>query len=198
MLFFAALWAALLNLVLLATALAQTPAFWTGPAHWLQALPWRSFGTQAAGVLHMRPVDAPALWALWLCVSTVLLLGALAAYVLLKLRVPLPAAPPLPTPEVSAMFDQLSGSLQGLQGFGGLDKPAVASPTPQSVPVLTVLAKAPPGAAPATIASSLQQIDPELRSSYDAILRELAASRPGAQQGAQRPPHKSPQRPSLS
>jgi hypothetical protein len=178
MFFFATLWAALLNLVLLATALAQTPAFWTEPAHWLKALPWRSFGTEAAGLLHMRPVDAPALWALWLCVSAVLLLGALAAYALLKLRAPLPVAAPLPTPEVSAMFDQLSGSLRGLQGFGGLDAPAAASSPPQSVPVLTVLAKAPSGAAPASIASSLQQIDPELRSSYDALLRELGAAKP--------------------
>ena len=178
MFFFVTLWAALLNLLLLAAALAQTPAFGSAPALWLRALPWRSFGTQAAGMLHMRPMDAGALWALWLCVSAVLLLGALAAYALLKLRAPLPAVAPLPTPEVSAMFDQLSGSLRGLQGFGGLDAPAAASSPPESVPVLTVLAKAPSGAAPASIASSLQQIDPELRSSYDALLRELGAAKP--------------------
>jgi len=178
MFFFVTLWAALLNFLLLAAALAQTPAFGSAPALWLRALPWRSFGTQAAGLLHMRPVDAPALWALWLCVSAVLLLGALAAYALLKLRAPLPAVVPLPTPEVSAMWGQLSGSLQGLQGFGGLDAPAPAPPIPPSVPVLTVLATARPGAAPTTIASSLQEIDPELRSSYDALLRELGAAKP--------------------
>jgi len=181
MFLFATLWAAALNLLLLCVALAWTPAFWSDAPHWLQALPWGSFGTQALGLLHMQAVDAAAVWALWLCVSAVLLLGALASFALLKRRAPLPAVLPPPTPKVAALLGQLSGSLQGLQGFGGLDAPAAAPPTPQSVPVLTTLATlatAKPAPAPSNIAASLQDIDPELGSSYDAVLRELLAAKP--------------------
>ena len=84
MFFIATLWAAVLNLCLLTAALAWTPAFWSDAAHWLQALPWRTFGTELGALLQMQPADAGALWALWLCESVVLLLGALGAYVLLK------------------------------------------------------------------------------------------------------------------
>jgi len=179
MFLFATLWAAALNLLLLAAALAWTPAFWSNAAHWLQALPWRSFGTQALALLQMQAMDASAVWALWLIASAVLLLGALASYALLKLqkpRAPLPAVAPLPTPEVSAMFDQLSSSLQGLQGFGDLGSPPQAPP--MSVPVLTVLAEGAPTAASSAIAASLQEIDPELGTSYAALLRELNTASP--------------------
>ncbi len=184
MFFIASLWAAVLNLCLLATALAWTPAFWTDAAPWLQTLPWRTFGTELGALLQMQPADAGAVWALWLCVSAVLLLGALAAYVLLKLRAPTATVAPLPTPEVAAMFGNLSSSLQGLQGFGDLDAPA-AKPT-TSAPADTAIAvdHGVPAAsdataqntAPAAIGASLQEIDPELGSSYDALLRELGSA----------------------
>ena len=188
MFFIATLWAAVLNLCLLVTALAWTPAFWSDAAHWLQALPWRTFGTELGALLRMHPVDAGAVWALWLCVSAVLLLGALFSYVLLKLRAPTAAVAPLPTPEVAAMFSNLSSSLQGLQGFGDLDAPAPAakasSPAPvaPAIPVAkevhAVSAVTAQDPAPAAIGVSLQEIDPELGSSYDALLRELGSARP--------------------
>lgn len=185
MFFIATLWAAVLNLSLLVTALAWTPAFWSDATHWLQVLPWRTFGTELGALLQMRPVDAGAVWAMWLCVSVVLLLGALFTYVLLKLRTPTATVAPLPTPEVAAMFGNLSSSLQGLQGFGDLDAPAAKaiSPAPaaSAIPVAkevsavsTVMAQ---NTAPAAIGASLQGIDPELRSSYDALLRELGSAR---------------------
>ena len=185
MFFIATLWAAVLNVCLLTVALAWTPAFWTDAAHWLQTLPWRTFGTELGALLQMHPADAGAVWALWLCVSAVLMVGALAAYVLLKLRAPTAAVAPLPTPEVAAMFGNLSSSLQGLQGFGDLDAPAAKASSPASaasaIPVAqevhavsTVMAQ---NTAPAAIGASLQGIDPELRSSYDALLRELGSAR---------------------
>ena len=186
MFFIATLWAAVLNLCLLATALAWTPAFWTDAAPWLQTLPWRTFGTELGALLQMRPADAGAVWALWLCVSAVLLLGALAAYVLLKLRVPTAPVAPLPTPEVAAMFGQLSSSLQGLQGFGDLDAPAPRATKAEPAALASAIAPGIPAAsatpvqdtAPAAIGASLQEIDPELGSSYDALLRELRSARP--------------------
>ena len=187
MFFIATLWAAALNLCLLTAALSWTPAFWTDAAHWLQALPWRTFGTELGALLQMRPADAGAIWALWLCVSAVLGVGALASYVLLKLRAPSAALAPLPTPEVVAMFGHLSSSLQGLQGFGDLDAPAPPSTSPP--PAVSALAAPSAPAteavatdfvvhdkAPAAIGASLQDIDPELGSSYDALLRELTSA----------------------
>ena len=189
MFFIATLWAAVLNLCLLVAALAWTPAFWTDAAPWLQTLPWRTFGTELGAMLQMRPADAGAVWALWLCVSAVLLLGALFSYALLKLRPPLAAVAPLPSPEVSVMFGQLSSSLQGLQGFGDLDAPAAkaASPAPAAAPAAPAAAQAQAvvavssatvvqDPAPAAIGASLQEIDPELGSSYDALLRELGSA----------------------
>lgn len=181
MFFLVTLWAAGLNLLLLLLALAWTPAFWSGAARWLHSLHWTSFGAELVALLHMQAVPAGALWALWLCVSAVLSVGAGVAYTLLKQRAaPAPIAPPAP-PEVSAMFGHLSSSLQGLQGFGSLDVPPQTMP-PQApsmpVPVLTVLAKVEPEASPATIAASLQEIDPELGSSYASLLRELDSSNP--------------------
>ena len=184
MFFIATLWAAVLNLCLLTAALAWTPAFWSDAAHWLQTLPWRTFGTELGALLRMHPVDAGAVWALWLCVSAVLLLGALFSYVLLKLRAPTAAVAPLPTPEVAAMFGNLSSSLQGLQGFGDLDAPAAkasspapaapVSPVAQDVHAVSAVTAQDP--APAAIGASLQEIDPELGSSYDALLRELGSA----------------------
>ena len=178
MFFIATLWAAALNLCLLTAALAWTPAFWSDAARWLQALPWRTFGTDLGALLQMHPADAGAVWALWLCVSAVLLVGALASYVLLKLRAPTAAVAPLPTPEVAAMFGNLSSSLQGLQGFGDLDAPAAkaSSPAPDASALTATPDPLGQDTAPAAIGASLQEIDPELGSSYDALLRELASA----------------------
>jgi len=179
------LWAAVLNLCLLTVALAWTPAFWTDATQWLQALPWRTFGTELGALLQMHPADAGAVWALWFCVSALLLLGALAAYALLKLRSPLGPVAALPTPQVAAMFGQLSSSLQGLQGFGDLDAPVAnatrpapaASAVAQAQDVIAVSsATVLQDPAPAAIGASLQEIDPELGSSYDALLRELGSA----------------------
>lgn len=186
MFFIATLWAAVLNLCLLATALAWTPPFWSDASHWLQALPWRTFGTELGALLQMHPADAGAVWAMWLCVSAVLLLGAVFFYVLLKLRAPRAAVAPLPTPEVAAMFGNLSSSLQGLQGFGDQDVPAPAAKSPAPVAAAVSVAHGAYAAgdatakdtAPAAIGASLQEIDPELGSSYDALLRELGSARP--------------------
>ena len=52
MFFIATLWAAVLNLCLLTAALAWTPAFWSDAAHWLQTLPWRTFGTELGALLR--------------------------------------------------------------------------------------------------------------------------------------------------
>ncbi len=185
MFFIATLWAAVLNLCLLTAALAWTPAFWMDAASWLQTLPWRTFGTELGALLQMRPADAGAVWALWLCVSAVLLLGAFAAYALLKLRAPTAILAPLPTPEVAAMFGNLSSSLQGLQGFGDLDAPAAKATSPAPVSPAISVAHASSAVsvstaqdtAPAAIGASLQEIDPELGSSYDALLRELGSAR---------------------
>jgi hypothetical protein len=148
-------------------------------------LPWRTFGTELGALLQMHPADAGAVWALWLCVSAVLLLGAVGAYALLRLRAITATVAPLPTPEVAAMFGQLSSSLQGLQGFGDLDgdtpAPKAANPVPAAAALPSahvssaVALVAAPEAAPAAIGASLQEIDPELRTSYDALLRELGS-----------------------
>jgi hypothetical protein len=204
MLFIATSWAAALNLIFLVTALAWTPAFWQQPVHWLQALPWRTFASDLDAMLQMQPADAGAAWTLWLCASAALLLGALGFYALLKLRAPAAAAAPLPTPEVAAMFGQLSGSFQGLEGFGDPKAPVLSVPMARSaepvgrnpaavaeapaeldapsrteVPAARALVPVSPeprqDTAPAALAASLQEIDPELGSSYDALLRELGS-----------------------
>jgi hypothetical protein len=178
MLSLATLWAAGLNLLLLLLALAWTPAFWSGTAQWLGGLPWDHFGAELASLLNMHPVAAGALWALWLCVSAVLSAGALVAYALLKLRATPAALAPQPPTEVSAMLGNLSSSLQGLQSFGDLGGAPPAPSMPVPVPVLTVLAKVDPEASPSGIAASLQEIDPELGSTYASLLRELSTSNP--------------------
>ena len=82
------------------------------------------------------------------------------------------------------MFGNLSSSLQGLQGFGDLDAPAAKASSPAPVApaipaaqevhaVSAIMAQDP---APAAIGASLQEIDPELGSSYDALLRELGSA----------------------
>jgi len=169
------LWAAALNLVLLLVALSWTPAFWTQAPHWLSALPWRTFGTEAAGLLQMQAVDAAALWALWITAGGVLLLGGGLAYGILKRHAPKPVLAALPTPEVADMFGQLSNSLTGLQGFGDLDD-VPAKPSGPVGPVPTLQVRAPQEATPVAIAANLQGIDPELGSSFDAVLRELGQS----------------------
>jgi hypothetical protein len=96
------------------------------------------------------------------------------------------------------MFGQLSGSLQGFEGFGDLKVPVLsvaippsAGPTEQDSPFgstapssnetpmasIVVPASAQPkqGTAPDALGASLQDIDPELGSSYDALLRELGS-----------------------
>jgi hypothetical protein len=165
-------WAAVLNLLLLAVALAWTPAFWSGASHWLQGLPWRTFGTELGAVLQMHPAAAGAVWSLWLCVTVVLCVGALALYAALKLRKPLAAAP-LPTPEVAAMFGQLFNSLEGLQGFGASDAPNPLPPSPGAVSASAYSVAATQPQPPVALGASLQEIDPELGSRYDALLREL-------------------------
>jgi hypothetical protein len=182
MVFLATLWAAGLNLLLLLGALAWTPAFWSDPARWLGRLPWDNFGAELASLLSMQAVAAGAIWALWLCVSAVLSAGALVAYALLKLRAT-PAAPtPPPPPDVSEMFGNLSSSLQGLQSFGdqGGAPPSPSVPASLPVPVLKVLAKVDPEASSSAIAASLQEIDPELGSTYASLLRELSTSNPNS------------------
>jgi hypothetical protein len=182
MVFLATLWAAGLNLLLLLVALAWTPAFWSDPARWLGRLPWDNFGAELASLLSMQAVAAGAIWALWLCVSAVLSAGALVACALLKLRATpaAPTPPPPPPPDVSEMFGNLSSSLQGLQSFGdqGGAPPAPSVPASLPVPVLKVLAKVDPEASSSAIAASLQEIDPELGSTYASLLRELSTSNP--------------------
>jgi hypothetical protein len=172
MFFSVTLWAAALNLVLLAMALSWTPAFWTQASHWLSALPWRTFGTESAGLLQMQAVDAGVLWALWITFSGVVLLGGGVCYWILKRHVLEPAVAALPTPEVADMFGQLSSSLSGLHGFGDLHD-APAKPAGPVGPVPTLQVRAPQEATPVAIAANLQGIDPELGSSFDAVLREL-------------------------
>ena len=172
MFFLVTFWASALNLLLLAVALSWTPAFWTQPLHWLGALPWRTFGTELGGLLQMQAVDPGALWAMWLSDSAWLLLGCGVAYGLLKRHAPKPAVAALPTPEVADMFGQLSSSLTGLQGFGDFD----AEPTKPVGPVPTLQMRVPQEPVQGSIAAHLQDIDPELGSSFDAVLRELGQS----------------------
>jgi hypothetical protein len=59
-------------------------------------------------------------------------------------------------------------------------KPASAGPAHAADPVLEAVptAKATDTPAAASIAVSLQQIDPQLRSSYEALLQELGPDKP--------------------
>jgi hypothetical protein len=92
---------------------------------------------------------------------------------------------------VATMFSDLSTGMQGLGGFGTAEIPALAPaaelPRHQHPAHEIHLADAPPvaPAAPTAsqadkaqdIAASLQQIDPQLSASYDALLRELESPR---------------------
>jgi len=181
MFFLATLWIAFFNLIVLGVALAWTPAFWSDAALWFVALPWRTFGTELGALLQMQAAPASAVWALWLCVSAVLLVGGWVAYALLKLRVLHAVVAPVPRPEVAAMFGQLSSSLEGLSGFGDLG--GEPSKSACSVPVAPVITAVESSLAPsvttaqdpvpAVLGAALQEIDPELGSSYDALVREL-------------------------
>jgi hypothetical protein len=188
MVFIATFWAAVINLVLLVVALALHPASLDG-FHWLRELPWPWFGTELLGMLDMQAVDAGALWALWICVSTVLILGSIMAYALLALNsAPAQASVPIAETKVAAMFDTLSDDMAGLGGFGSLGADGVAPAgaaqakaatpiEPQAVSSDTPTEPAAPQRA-RDITASLEQIDPELGSSYGALLRELESTRP--------------------
>jgi hypothetical protein len=181
----ATLWAAVLNTVILAVALACTPAFWMDATHWLMALPWRTFGTELGALLQMQSVAASAVWALWLCASTVLLGVGLLAYALVKRHTMPAGGMPLPSPEVADMFGQLSSSLQGLGGFGDVEarplkdvKQDLAPVSPLARARLEPLAGTSHQATQAALGCSLQEIDPELGASYAALVRELASTVP--------------------
>ena len=183
MVFIATFWAAVVNLVLLVVALAMHPASLDG-FHWLRELPWAWFGNELQGALDMQAVDAGALWALWIVISSVLLAGSALAYAMLEMDAK-PA--PVAQPQVAAMFSDLSNGMEGLKGFGTAAIPALAPaaelPRHQHAAHEIHLADAAPHS-PATplvpapdkaqaIAATLQQIDPQLSASYDALLREL-------------------------
>ena len=188
MVFIATFWAAVINLVLLVVALALHPASLDG-FHWLRELPWPWFGTELLGMLDMQAVDAGALWALWICVSAVLILGSIVAYALVALNsAPAQASVPIPETKVAAMFDTLSDDMAGLGGFGSLGTdgvaPVAAGQTKPAAPIEPEAIGSAAPAAPAVpqrardITASLEQIDPELGSSYGALLRELESTRP--------------------
>ena len=181
MVFIATFWVAVVNLVLLVVALALHPASLDG-FHWLRELPWAWFGSELQGALGMQAVDAGALWALWIVISGVLLAGSALAYALVEI-----SAKPAPATQVAAMFSDLSTGMEGLNGFGTAAIPALAPaaelPRHQHAAHEIHLADvAPPAPAAPTaveadkgqaIAATLQQIDPQLSASYDALLREL-------------------------
>ena len=186
MVFVATFWAAVVNLVLLVVALAMHPASLDG-FHWLRDLPWAWFGSEVQGVLDMQAVDAGALWALWICISGVLLAGAALGYALVEISPkPVPAAP-VAQPQVAAMFSDLSTGMEGLNSFGTAAIPALAPaaelPRHQHAAHEIHLAAVAPHAPAAptadqadkgqAIAATLQEIDPQLSASYDALLREL-------------------------
>ncbi len=190
MVFIATFWAAVANLVLLVVALALHPASLEG-FHWLRDLPWAWFGTEVGGMLDMQAVDAGALWALWMCVSGALFAGSALAYAILqKGGKPAPATP-VAQPQAAAMFSDLRTGMEGLGGFGTAEIPALAPaaelPRHQHPAHEIHLTDAAPDAPAAPtilqadksqdIAASLQQIDPQLSASYDALLRELESPR---------------------
>ena len=190
MVFFATFWVAVANLLLLVVALALHPESLEG-FHWLRDLPWGWFGTEVLGMLEMQAVDAGALWALWMCVSGALFAGSALAYAILEMGTKSTLAAPAAQPPVAAMFSDLSTGMEGLGGFGTAEIPALAPaaelPRHQHPAHEIHLADAAPDApaAPTTpqadkaqdIAASLQQIDPQLSASFDALLRELESPR---------------------
>ena len=183
MLLIASFWVALVNLVLLVCALALNHEALSNPA-WFMELPWPWFGTELAGALEMQPVEAGALWALWLAVSVLLCLGSGLNYAFAAQAARAAKRPRAPTPQVAAMFDQLSSGMEGLGGFGEHDlrnlQPASAPPARAAEPVLDAapLSKQAGAHAAASIAVSLQHIDPQLRSSYEALVQELGPDKP--------------------
>ena len=186
MVFIATFWAAVINLVLLVVALAMHSASLDG-FHWLRDLPWAWFGSEVQGVLDMQAVDAGALWALWICISGVLLAGSALAYAALEASAKPASAAPVAQPLVAAMFSDLSTGMEGLNSFGTAAIPALAPsaelPRHQHAAPEINLADVTPHARVSTdprdvgkgqdIAATLQQIDPQLSASYDALLREL-------------------------
>ena len=185
--FIATFWIAFVNLLLLVVALAFHPASLDG-LYWLGDLPWAWFGTELLGMFDMQSVQAGALWALWICMTGVLLVGSALAYAALALAGRSAAMRPAPEPQVAALFGDLSSGMAGLGGFGypNLRDLGVAPSLAPQAPVadlvdterdaLTASVAAPAASAP-DIAASLQQIDPQLSASYDALLRELNSPR---------------------
>ena len=186
MVFIATFWVAVVNLVLLVVALALHPASLDG-FHWLRELPWVWFGSELQGALDMQAVDAGALWALWICISGVLLVGSALAYLLVEISAKPAPATPVAKPQVAALFSDLSTGMEGLNGFGTAAIPALAPAAElprhqhaaQEISLADVTPNAPaaPIAPPPdkgqAIAATLRQIDPQLCASYDALLREL-------------------------
>lgn len=183
MVFVATFWVAVINLVLLVVALALHPASLEG-FHWLRELPWVWFGSEVLGALEMQAVDAGALWALWIVISGVLLVGSALAYLLVAMGAKPNHAAPAPQAQVAAMFSDLSMGMEGLNGFGTAAIPALAPATElprhqHTAHEIHLADVAPPAtAAPEAdkgqaIAATLHQIDPQLSASYDALLREL-------------------------
>jgi len=190
MVFIATFWVALVNLVLLFVALALHPASLEG-FHWLRDLPWGWFGTEVLGVLDMHVVEPGALWALWICISGVLLVGSAFGYAFVEMGDKSAPAAQVAQPQAAAMFRDLRTGMEGLGGFGTAEIPALAPAAdlprhqhPDHEIHLTDAAPealATPTARQADkaqdIAASLQQIDPQLSASYDALLRELESPR---------------------
>ena len=185
--FIATFWAAFVNLLLLVVALAFHPASLDG-FYWLGDLPWAWFGTELLGMFDMQTAEAGALWALWICVTGVLLVGSTLAYAALELAGRSVALPPAPEPQVAALFGDLSNGMAGLGGFGNSElrdlgvAPSLATQA-QTADVVDTERDAPATSVPAPaasvpdIAASLLQIDPQLSASYDALLRELNSPR---------------------
>jgi hypothetical protein len=190
MVFIATFWAAVVNLVLLVVALALHPASLEG-FHWLRNLPWAWFGSELQGALDMQAVDAGALWALWISVTGALFAGSALAYAILEMGTKSTPATQVAQPPVATMFSDLSTGMQGLDGFGTAAIPALAPaaelPRHQhpaheihltdAAPDTPVAPTTPQADRAQDIAASLQQIDPQLSASYDALLRELESPR---------------------
>jgi len=190
MVFIATFWVALVNLVLLFVALALHPASLEG-LHWLRDLPWAWFGSEVMGVLDMQVVEAGALWALWICISGVLLVGSAFGYAFVEMGDKSAPAAQVAQPQAAAMFRDLRTGMEGLGGFGTAEIPALAPaadlPGHQHLAHEIHLADAAPLACDEhpspqadkshDITASLEQIDPQLSASYDALLRELESPR---------------------